>query len=83
MGEKYTLSIVDFGDDFTWEHVQKRLDKEFGYRLPNALEAVYIEFPYQAIWVNDIIGESNPVMDNEWGVQVVHSGAYGLILVEA
>ena len=83
MDKIVNFNTIDFGDGFTWEHVQKRLDKEFGYRLPNALEAVYIEFPYQAIWVNDIIGESNAVMDNEWGVQVVHSGAYGLILVEA
>jgi hypothetical protein len=85
MGSEFDLNTIDFGDGFTWAHVQKRLRQEDGFRLPNAAEAVMIDFPYQAIWVSDIIGESNAVMDREYGIQVIaHSAnpALGLILVE-
>ena len=82
MDKKFNISTIDFGEPFNWKDVTNRLKQETCFRLPNAAEATRINFPYQAIWISDIIGESNAVMDREWGVQVVRSGGYGLILVE-
>jgi hypothetical protein len=82
MGSDHDFNIINYGDDFTWEHVQEVLDREFAFRLPNANEAVYIDFNQQAIWISDMIGESHAVMDRDWGIQCIRSGKCGLILVE-
>ncbi len=82
MGEIFKLNTVDFGRTYTWDALQKKLDQEIGYRLPNAAEACVMEFGYQAIWVSDEIGNHNSVMDREWGIQIVRDGTYNLILVE-
>ena len=81
MGEEPS-NTIDFGCCFDYEAVQERLDIEFGYRLPTIQEAIMIDFPYEQIWLSDIIGNRNTVMDREWGVQCVTDGDYALILVE-
>jgi len=78
----FDLSYINFGCPFSWEDAQTRVEIEKGFRLPNAAEAIFIDFNHQAIWVSDMIGNSNAVMDIEWGIQVVKDGSYGLILVE-
>ena len=85
MGTEFTLNTINFGDGFTWEHAQKIIDREFGYRLPTIGESIIMCFDQDAIWISEQINNKQLVMDNDFGVQVVKDGsdaAVGLILVE-
>ena len=82
MGNELTLNTIDFGCCFTWEHANKLIDREFGYRLPTIGESIMLDFEHQAIWTSEEINKKQLVMDQHWGAQIVRDGAYGLILVE-
>ncbi len=82
MDSELNISTIHFGCCFSWDDVQKRLEQEFGYRLPTISEAIMIDFEGDSIWVSDIINNKHLVMDANWGAQVVRGGKYGMVLVE-
>ena len=82
MDSKLNISYVDFGMPYSKEAMLARIKKENGFRLPDIGEAIMIDFNHQAIWISDKINGKDCVMDVHWGIQVVRSGTYGLILVE-
>ena len=77
-----SIKTIDFILLFSWDEVQTQLKLEPNLRLPDIGEAIMMDYTQQAIWISDTINDKNCVMDIHWGIQVVRSGKYGLILVE-
>ena len=85
MGGEFTLNTMNFGDGFTWEHAEKMIEKEFGFRLPTIGESIMMCFEHQAIWTSEEINGKHLVMDNQYGAQVIREDfdiKVGLVLVE-
>ena len=76
------IKTIDFGCCFSWEEVEERLKKEFGYRLPKLEEVWNMNFEHDAIWISNKIKDKHCVMDMFFGLQMVSKGSYGLILIE-
>jgi len=67
---------------YSWKKVEQILRERRNKRLPNAIEAVYINFKHDAIWVSEEINNKHCVMDVQYGIQVARDGKYGLVLLE-
>lgn len=82
MATNINVGAYHFDELKLWDEVQDILEEQSTLRLPTVSEAIYLDYEHQAIWTSEIIGLKHCVMDIHWGIQIVRSGCYGLILLE-
>lgn len=67
---------------YSWKKVEEILRERPNYRLPNAVEAAYIDFKHHATWISETINGKHCIVDMNFGPQVTYDGKYGLILIK-